>query len=173
MRNVQHSMAQTSAEHGIKYINSAGQLNNKSVRAAIDEYLRQRNIPISNRDSDNYGKYPDYRVWANELKCGYPTFEVKLYKGRDDNSGAITGRVGPPPTYSVTGFDPRGTQPYLRMDLVVHDSVQNTVLGMIGSLPGLDAEDMSCQKITTEISAVAFASQEDISKGNENFRPNG
>lgn len=177
MRNIQTSMAQTSAEYGIKTINSQGRIGASAVDAAIKDYKRQRNNPGGGPASN---KVSDYSVWAggscttvnvNGVVHKAPYFEATAYRGR--------GLDGEPIKFSInqtTGKATAITQgtpnvPYLRLDFTVHDSVRNMMLGVSNIIPGID-RDFNCQQITTKVSAVAFASQEDFTNSSGTIKPN-
>lgn len=180
LKNVQNSMAQTAAEHGIKKISTRGSLGQEAVQAAVDEYMLQRNGPLYQQLDGGVPTevIPEHARYTANSRGGAcktvkidgveheaPYFKATITPSRGDTSNQILFRIFPSSgdrrTVTQITTMPNPNIEYRVLNLTVYDSAQNLMLGVANIVPGID-RDFNCMTIRSEVSAIAFASQGDI-----------
>lgn len=155
MKNIQNSIAQASAEAGVRKIDKTGSLDNKSIEEAIRVYKLERNKNTSEFLAYSQTNTQCSTINVNGVKRKVPYFEFYLTTDRGSESNKALVQVHNNDTASV--LTKNTGQHYKVINMKVYDSVNNFALGFIG---------LPCQEIISTVKATAFASQEDITINN-------
>lgn len=152
-----NSMAQVSAEAGVKAITPSGSLDNRSIIAFAEEYKSQSNSSEYHTNETNAYKSDTcstMEVEGVERKMPYMVVKLQEGRGTDDRQstswiieGEYTGDVTQIPVKNL------GNNKYRAISATVYDSSANS-FGTFG-LP-------DCQLHRSEVSAIAFGSNEDL-----------
>lgn len=152
-----NSMAQVSAENGVKAITPAGSLDHRAVSAFAEEYRKQSSSSDYHTNETNVYKSETcstMEIDGVERKMPYMVIRLQEGRGTDDRQSTSWVIEGP---YKGTSnqVPPKdlGKAKYRAINATVYDSSTNA-FGTFG-LP-------DCQLHKSEVSAVAFGSNEDL-----------
>lgn len=143
-----NSMAQTSAETAVKAITPSGSLDRNSVVALVDEYRIQSGVYKSETCST---------MEVDGVEREMPYMVINLQKERGEGEDGVNPRTSnwviEGPSGRVESKNISGQTKYRAISATVYDSSTNS-FGTFG-LP-------ECQLHRSEVSAIAFGSNEDL-----------
>lgn len=168
----QNSNVQQAASTAVKTVNSRGSLDDRAPYALVEEYLKQSGAETWNNDTLGVSDFqdegaafrqkPECRTRDITLANGTPMSQVKLPyiiikmdAGRSrttpTNTPVYVSQGGQEPELVSGEFDPKVK--YKVINAEVHDAVNNVMLNMF---------NVPCQNLRSDISAIAFGSNEDL-----------
>lgn len=158
------SYGQEAVSNAVRYVNDRGGLTESAVFYAIANYMAQTNGSAGVTSASTTAGTNEVRGFVRQGQCTevnvpgvgvkkapYIVVKLKAKRGKDEPASNTWVYESSIPTMQSGAMNPTDRV----LEMTVYEAVPNIMLGMAG---------VPCQEFRTEVSAITFGNQEDISE---------